>query len=313
MLLKSSSEKGLIMLMIDQVFPVKKQVPLEGLYLGQRLMELAAKIGRRLVLADFLTDKNGVVAKATRETHFAIPAELKNASDWGRYQELLAQADVMISSGSYFKRLATNGAQDILYQFEPGQAFEKLGQWRLDAGFEKRSPDVAMVTRHLDFELPEELRKSGRRIIIFTTDSIANSDKAKALRHADTIIIGSGEAGVDGGRMIATLANGMGYRVIMMVSGPHVLELLLAAKCLDLLYVTEAQLKIPFDDPATVQTVLSRGKKISERKEFHLAHQFMQENVVTEDGSLISQSFLRYDTNDLWRRTEFDSASSRYE
>src|SRR5262245_44035511 len=116
------------MLMIDQVFPVKKQVPLEGLYLGQRLIDIATEMGRRVVLTDFLTDKNGVVAKATKDAHFEIPAELKNADDWGRYQELMAQADVIISSGSYFKRLATSGAQDILYQFEPGGAFEKLGQ-----------------------------------------------------------------------------------------------------------------------------------------------------------------------------------------
>ena|SRR5215216_2375886 len=128
---------------------------------------------------------------------------------------------------------------------------------------------------------------------------MANSDKARALSNTDIIVIGSGEASVDGGRMIATLANGMGYRVIMMVSGPQVLELLLAAKCLDLFYVTEAQVEIPFDDADSVQTVLPGGKKISELQEFHLAHQFIQENIMTENGSRISQSFLRYDTNDL--------------
>ena len=289
------------MQMIDQVFPVKKQVPLEGLYLGERLVELAAELGRSVVLTDYLADQNGVIAKAAQDGHFTIPAQLKNSSDWSRYQELMAQADVIISSGSYFKRLATTGAQDILYQFDPGQPFEHLGQWRLDAGFEKRSPDVAIVTRQLDFELPEELRKSGRRIVIFTTDVMANSNEARALSNEDTILLGGGEAGVDGGRMIATLAKGMGYRVIMMVSGPGVLELLLAANCLDLFYVTEAQLKIPFEDPATVQTMLSGGKKVSDLNGFHLAHQFMQERVVTEDGSLISQSFLRYDRNDLLR------------
>ena len=289
------------MVTINQVFPVKRHVPLEELYLGERLTKLAAEIRRGLVLTDYLTDKNGVVAKAGKAGHFEIPAELKNSSDWGRYQELMAQADVIISSGSYFKRLKTSGAQDILYQFEPGGAFETLGQWRLDTGFEKRSPDVAIVTRHLDFELPAELRRSGRRIAIFTTDSLANSDRARDLSDADTMIIGSGEVGIDGGRMIATLADEMGYRVIMMVSGPHVLDILLRAKRLDLIYVTEAQVEIPFDDPATVQTILLGGKKISELKEFHLAHQFIQENVVTEAGSLISQSFLRYDTNDLRR------------
>ncbi len=287
------------MRMINQVFPVKKKMPLEGLYLDQRLMDLATEISRSVVLTDYLTDKNGVVAKAGKDGQFQIPAELKNSSDWGLYQELMAQADVTISGGAYYKRLKTTGAQDILYQFEPGNAFEKLGEWRLRAGYKKRSPDLAIVSRHLDFELPKELLKSNRRIVIFTTDPMANSDKAKALQDTNTMIVGSGEAGVDGGRLIATLADELGYRVIMMVSGPHVLDLLLAAKRLDLLYVTQAQVEIPFDDPATVQTILLGGKKISELKEFRLAHQFMQENVVTEAGSRISQSFLRYDRNDL--------------
>src|SRR4029453_10533266 len=114
------------MLMIDQVFPVKRQVPLADLYLDQRLMNLAAEIGRSLVLTDYLTDKNGVVAKAGKDGHFQIPAELKNSSDWGLYQELMAQADVTISGGAYYKRLGAKGAQDILYQFEPGNAFERL-------------------------------------------------------------------------------------------------------------------------------------------------------------------------------------------
>jgi len=285
------------MSMINQVFPVMKQVPLEGLYLGQRLKDMATEMGKGLVLTDYLTDQNGVVAKADKDGHFQIPAQLKNPSDWGRFQELIAQADVTISGGSYFNRLAMS--QDILYQFEPGNAFEQLGQWRLSAGYQKRSPDVAIVARQLDFELPDKLIKSGRRIIIFTTDATAKSDQAKALNNANTIIIGSGETDVNGRRMIDTLSDGLGYRVISMVSGPQILDLLLKAERLNLLYVTQAQVKIPFDNPAAVQTILSGGKKISELNEFRLAHQFIQENVVTEDGSHISQSFLRYDRQDL--------------
>jgi riboflavin biosynthesis pyrimidine reductase len=290
-------KKRLITVMINQVFPVKRQVPLEGLYLDQRLMDRAAQIGRSLVLTDFLTDKNGVIAKATKDGHFEIPASLKNSSDWGRYQELMAQADVIISGGSYFKRLATS--QDILYQFEPGNAFEKLGQWRLNAGFKKRNPDVAIVTRDLDFEIPEKLIQSGRRIFIFTADALAKSDKAKSLSNVNIVIIGSGEGRVEGGRMMAALSHDMGYRVIMMVSGPHVLDLLLKAERMDLIYVTEAQVELAFEAPSTVQNMLLGGKKVSDLKDFHLAHQFIQENVVTEDASRTSQSFLRYDRKAL--------------
>jgi hypothetical protein len=113
------------------------------------------------------------------------------------------------------------------------------------------------------------------------------------------VIIGSGEGRVEGGQMIAALANDIGYRVIMMVSGPHILDLLLKAKRMDLIYVTEAQVKIPFEDSSTVQTILLGGKKVSDLKDFHLAHQFIQERVATEDGSRISQLFLRYDRKDL--------------
>jgi riboflavin biosynthesis pyrimidine reductase len=293
----ADKKKRSSMVMINQVFPVKRQVPLEGLYLDQRLQDKAAEIGRSLVLTDFLTDKNGVVATAAKDGHFEISAALKNSSDWGRYQELLAQANVFISGGSYFKRLETS--QDILYQFEPGHAFENLGQWRLNAGYQKRSPDVAIVTRELDFEIPEKLIQSGRRIVIFTTDSIAKSDKARSLSNVNTLIIGRGEGEVEGERMIATLANDMGYRVIMMVSGPHILDLLLKAERMDLIYVTEAQVEISFEDRSTVQTILLGGKKVSDLKDFNLAHQFIQENVVTEDASLLSQSFLRYDRKDL--------------
>jgi hypothetical protein len=57
--------------------------------------------------------------------------------------------------------------------------------------------------------------------------------------------------------------------------------------------------EIPIEDPASVQTILSGGRKIDELNEFRLVHQFMQEAVVTEAGPRISPSFFRYDRKDL--------------
>jgi hypothetical protein len=286
---------------VTQVFPVKKQVPLAGLYLGQNLLEVSKKIGRSVVIADFLTDKNGVIAKADRPGHFQIPPALKNPSDWGLFQELMAQADVIISTGAHFKRLATPGivSQDILYQFGAGKAFEMLGNWRLDAGYASRNPDLAVVSRHLDFEFPDELIRSGRGIAVFTTDAMAKSERASALGGANTLVIGCGEAGVDGNTLVTALANRLGYRVMMMVGGPSVLELLLAAKCLDILYVTEAQLEIPLDDPAMAQSMLSTGGQAYALQEFSLAHEYYQEDVVAEEGSRMAQRYLRYDRKDI--------------
>jgi len=282
---------------VTQVFPERKQVPLKGLYLGQRVAETSAKIGRPLVITNFLTDRNGVIAKADEHHNFQVPLELRNTSDWQLFQELMAQADVIVSGAAYLRRVSALGsrAQDILSQFEPGHGFEELGKWRLSAGYQKRSPDLVIVTRGLDFKLPEGAMKGGRRIVVFTTYALARSDQAKALTASGVVVVGSGEAGVEGNRMIDYLSNGMGYRVIMMATGPSVLELLLKAKRLDLIYVTEAQLEVPFDDPSTVQTILPEGRKVSELKEFSVTHQYLQENVVTRNGSLISQLFVRYD------------------
>ena len=286
---------------VTQVLPEKKQLPLQGLYLGQGLAEMSVEIERTLVIADFLTDKNGVVAKEGEHHDFLVPTELKNTSDWRLFQELVAQADVIISGGAYLRSLVAlgNGAQDILYQFEPGREFEKLGEWRLRAGYKKRSPDLAVVARDLDFEIPEAVLRSGRRIVICTTYATANSAQARALTAPGLAVIGSGDVGVDGNQLIDYLSDEMGYGVIMMASGPSVLNLLLEANRLDLLYVTAAQREIPFDDPSTVKTLLPDGKKAGDLKEFSITHQYLQENVVTEDGSLTSQLFLRYDSKSI--------------
>lgn len=150
--------------------------------------------------------------------------------------------------------------------------------------------------------------RSGRRIVIFTTYAMANSDKARALTTSGMVVVGSGEAGVDGNRMIDTLSHGMGHRVIMMASGPAVLELLLEVKRLDILYITEAQREIPFDDPSTVQTILPGGKGVNKLKDFRVTHRYLQENVVTEDGSLISQLFLRYDRKSVLDGHQLDAS-----
>ena len=250
------------------------------------------------MISDFLTDRNGVIAKANEQHNFRVPLELRNRSDWRLFQELMAQADVIISSEAYLKRLAAPGSQDeeeVLSQFEAGGGFEELGAWRLGAGYKKRSPDLAIVARSLDFQVPAHVIESGRRITIFTTDELAGSGLAKALTTAGIYVVGSGTAGVEGKRMIDHLDHAMGYGVIVMVTGPRVLGLLLKADRLDLLYITEVQLEIPFEDPSTVQTILPGGEKISQLEEFLVSQRFLQENVLTRNDMHVSQVFSRYD------------------
>ncbi len=124
---------------------------------------------------------------------------------------------------------------------------------------------------------------------------MASSDTAAAFRAAGVEVVATGETGVDGDRLIEYLQAGLGYHVIMLATGPSVLDLLLRSNHLDLLYISEAQMEIPFEDPATVRTILPAGIKPNELEDFVLTHKVLQENVRTDAGSFISQVFLRFD------------------
>src|SRR5512141_2024975 len=133
---------------VTETLPEKKRLPLHGLYLEERLPALAGKLARAVAFTAFVTDKHGVVAKADEQATPKVPSEIANDSDWRLFNELMAQADVIISTGSYLRRVSERGgrAQDILHQFEPGGKFADLGEWRLRAGFRQRSPDLAVVS-----------------------------------------------------------------------------------------------------------------------------------------------------------------------
>jgi riboflavin biosynthesis pyrimidine reductase len=282
---------------LTQLFPEKKQVLLEGLYLAQGLTSLSKRIGRPLIIASYITDLNGLVATRGVNGRWQVPPEIKNPCDWRLFQELLAQADLAISGSSYIKRFISNGShpQDILFQFQPGMEFEALGEWRLGMGFKKRSPDLAFLTHQLDFSIPEILLNSDREIFIFTTSAMAETDNARVLRGQGVHVIGSGERGVEIEKMVSSLQDGFGFRVMMLVTGPSVLDLLLGSNELDLLYVTQVQLEIPFENPSSVCTMLPPGTKLSQLEGFQLKHQFIQEDVTTDAGLHSSQFFLRYD------------------
>ena len=283
---------------VMQLLPSKKkQLPLEGLYLDQDLTGLSNAIGRPLVIASYVTDLNGLVATKGLNGRWQVPPEIKNTCDWRLFQELLAQADLAISGSSYIKRVVATGGhpQDILFQFLPGMQFEALGEWRLEMGFKKRSPDLAILTHHLDFSFPDSLLKGDRKIFVFTTYSMAETDKARMFRNQGIDVIGSGEQGVEGEKIIGYLQNGFDYHVMMLTTGPSALDVLLRSKNLDLLYITQVQLEIPFESPASVCTILPSGMKMSQLEGFSLTHQFLQENVATDAGMHSSQLFLRYD------------------
>lgn len=291
-------------MVIRQIEPEERRVSLEGMYLSHGLQELAKSLDRPIVVANYVTDLNDVIAiKGVRGS----PEELKNSSDWRLFQELTAQADVLITGASYMNDFVEKGesVQNVLTQFDKGSSFEDLGIWREKHGLE-RNPDLVIVSRSLSFSLPEAIFQSGRRALIFTTSRMRDSENAKELEIAGATVIAAGHEGVDGAAMVERLDH-EGYKVIKMITGPRVLRLLMDAQfksqegellrkgALDRLYITRVDRKIT-DDWSSAITVLE-GRRVddlaTEGGGFRLIQRYTHSAIET------SLEFLVYERHDL--------------
>ena len=81
-----------------------------------------------------------------------VPKDTANERDWRLFQELAAQADLIISSGRYLRDWADGRAQEILQTDDP--RFADLRQWRQDRGLSPQ-PDIAIISGSLNFPVPE--------------------------------------------------------------------------------------------------------------------------------------------------------------
>ena len=107
--------------------------PLTNLYLDHNIRQESQTAGRAFVYANFVISLDGRIAipHPTR-SGLTVPKAIANERDWRLFQELAAQADLIISSGRYLRDWADGRAQEILQTDDP--RFADLRQWRQDQG-----------------------------------------------------------------------------------------------------------------------------------------------------------------------------------
>ena len=162
-----------------------------------------------------------------------VPKTTANERDWRLYQELAAQADLILSSGRYLRDWAEGRAQEILRVEDP--RFTDLREWREEQGLPTH-PDIAILSTSLDFPIPPVLITGGRRVVVFTT---ANPDpgRVKDIEAAAGKVFVAGESSVNG-TLLAQLLAELRYGTVYSAAGPRILHLLTAGGVLDRLYLT---------------------------------------------------------------------------
>jgi len=176
-----------------------------------------------------------------------VPKNVANERDWRLYQELAAQADLIISSGRYLRDWVDGRAQEILQVDDP--KFADLKVWRASQGLSPQ-PDIAIISGSLSFPIPELLTTAGRKVVVFTT---ANPDPARVkeieAKAGQVIIAGGGS--VAGDQLVQHMTN-LGYKTVYSGAGPKILHLLLAGGVLDRLYLTHTHRLLGGDPYASI-------------------------------------------------------------
>lgn len=223
---------------ITRLFPTPAQdIELRGLYLGHRL-HTRGTTEHPFVYSNFISSLDGRIAIAGhhRSTH-QVPPSITNLRDWRLYQELAGQADILITSGRYFRQSAGGEAQDNLpVGSQPD--YEDIRQWRQDQGLPAQ-PDIAILSASLDIPLASLEPYRQRRIFVVTGNK-ADPKLIKRFQAEDIQVILAGhDQRVDGAKMIAKLA-AAGYHSIYAIAGSAVFHTLMNGNTLDRLYLTFA-------------------------------------------------------------------------
>lgn len=221
---------------------------LYGLYLNHNLRQYSDNYGRAFVFSNYILSLDGRIAiPHPSRPGLTVPNATANDRDWRLFQELAAQSDIILSTGRYLRDVADGRAQDILQIDDP--KFADLRDWRQQQGLPPH-PDIAIISRSLDFPIPDILTEGGRKVLIFTNAGPDPDRVTKLEAHAGRVIV-AGEDGVNGAKMVAQLTH-KGYQVVFAASGPKILHMLLSAGVLDRLYLTQTSRILGGDPFSTI-------------------------------------------------------------
>lgn len=215
---------------------------LKGLYLADLPYD-GASGAPPFIYSNYITSLDGRIALPLpgHDTH-QVPPAIANARDWRLFQELAAQADLLITTARYFRQAEKQQAQAEL-PLGGGSEFSDLHDWR-NVQRMHAQPDIAIFSTSLDIP-PAALEPYRNRKLYILTTTQADRVKLQALSgmaNVEVIACGDGQK-VDAGDLRNKLGQ-LGYHRVYAIAGPMVLHTLISADALDRLYLTTAHVLI---------------------------------------------------------------------
>ncbi len=211
--------------------------PLKNLYLDQ--LRTLPTDNLPFIYSNFIASLDGRIALPAkgRRSH-QVPPAIANDRDWRLFQELAAQADLLITSGRYFRQSAATESQSEL-PLGKAREFDDLRAWRIEQGL-RPQPDIAVFSASLDIPLETLDHYRGRRLFLITGRQ-ADADKLRTLSAAGRMqVIHCGDQREVDASTLKQQLQPYGYRRVYAIAGPSVLHTLVSGQALDRLYHSTA-------------------------------------------------------------------------
>lgn len=240
--------------MITPLFPQPAAArPLSGCYLALPVHQWQQDSGGLLLYSNYISSLDGRIAIRHHEREdYHVPGSIANPRDWRLYQELAAHADVLITSGRFYRQWAAGvhqGEQPIGSE----TAFDDIRQWRVHQGMPAQ-PDVLIVSQSL--ALPDaalqSMQQQRRKVLVACTEQSPGRE-VERLRQLGVIVQSCGVSRVDG-HVLAAWLQQQGYRTGCMLAGAEVHSTLLRAGVLDYLFLTLRHQLVAQDDFHTISS-----------------------------------------------------------
>lgn len=222
---------------VTRLYPAPMSVVrLHGLFLNSELRGQGAS-GLSYVYTNFVASLDGRIAvKAEGKKRASIPGAITNPRDWRLYQELSAQADVIVVSAGHARAMPRS---QCLHPFPfclPVDACD-LKQWRLRKGLEE-CPALAIVSASMALPVRQLAEALQAKIICLTGRAGDEGRKADAETAGVSVLTVSQSDQVSGAEAVDGLF-ASGFRYIYSVAGGGFMRALLQDGVLDRLYLTQ--------------------------------------------------------------------------
>jgi riboflavin biosynthesis pyrimidine reductase len=236
--------------------------PLKGLFLRNSL-RAAGHSDAVFVYSNFITSLDGRISLPDPVSgRRRVPPATANPHDLRLYRELIAQADVVVTTSRHLRAIAAGRQPDMVGL--SGDECADLRAWRLEQGLAEL-PQLVVLSAQLDLPPLERLPPQAAPIMVLAWTNLP-ADKLAAVKALGYEVLHCGGGPDLDGRELCRVLVARGHRHIYSVAGPLALTALLKAGVLDRLYLTWALRMLggrSFD-------TLIRGERLNPPRDFQV-------------------------------------------